>query len=328
MSRGIKMRRALGTFGTPHRVEDLQKRHDAQQTLPTLLCDSPGCGVSVRFVTEHTRSRADRTTPIHVPAYIALKKGVEHIRGCRYDAPGRLQTILAAGSDPDFLQALDDGKHELRLLLLQQGLKRGSNQAPASPAPTASASATRRPTTYQGTGQRLDSYLRTVADLLTLRAMCDDDAVLAAQLTLRLGKKKIEWSNFFYEPDRYDEAWERLGAASTDLPMALVGTVRSHRSPPPGASYSATYLNCTSKYQRTGVTDQMDFYEVSVGHDDAAWLQSFPVGADIVMFGLWRQGKTTSSIKVDSKDATRKITYVTHKLALWPGFKRQLALVD
>lgn len=321
------MRTAVGTHGTRHGIEDLQKRHDAQQTLPTLLCDSPGCAASVKFVTEHSRSRADRATPIHVPAYIGLNKGAEHQPGCRYDAPGRLQHILAAGSDPDFLQALEDGKHELRLLILQQGLKRGGS-AQGQAASAAGAAGARRPIAVQATDQRLDSYLRTVADLLTLRAMCESDALLASSLTLRLGKKKVDWSNFFYEQDRYDEAWERLGASASELPMALVGTVRSHRSPQPGAPYTATYLNCAPKYQHTGVADRRDFYEVSVGHEDAAWLQSFPIGAEIVMFGLWRQGRSSTSSRPHPTDPRRTITNVTHKLALWPGFKRQLALVD
>jgi hypothetical protein len=305
MSRAIKMRRAVGTHGTLHRIGDLQKRHDARQTLPTLLCDSPGCAASVKFVAEHSRSGADHATAVHVPAYIGLIKGAEHQPGCRYDAPGYLQALLAAGSDPDVLPAVGEGAYELRLLILQQALKRGGGDR-------------------QEADQPVDGYLRILADLLILRALCESDALLAAQLTLRLGKKKVDWSNFFYEQDRYDEAWERLGASSTDLPMALVGTVRSHRSPQPGSMF----LNCAPKYQQTGVADRRDFYEVSVGHPDAAWLQSFPVGAEIVMFGLWRQGKSSSSSRPHPTDPRRTITSVTHKLALWPTFKRQLAVVD
>ena len=193
MRREIKMRRAIGTHGTLHRVEGLQKRHDTQQTLPTLLCDSPGCGVPVRFVA------AD-------PAYIALAKGAEHQPGCRYIVPDRLQSILAAGSDPDFLPALDEGRHELRLLLLQQALKRGGIEQSA-----------------------MDGWLATLADLLVLRAMCESDDPVAEHVVLRLGKKRVDWSSFFYDQARYDEAWARIGTASTDLPMALVGTVRSHQ---------------------------------------------------------------------------------------------------
>ena len=158
------MRRAVGTHGTLHRIEGLQKRHDTQQTLPTLLCDSEGCGASVKFVA------AD-------PSYITLNKGAEHQPGCRYNAPGRMQAILAAGSDPEFLPSLDDGRHELRLLLLQQALKRGGIEQ-----------------------HTLDGYLGTLADLLVLRAMCESDDLVASQVTLRLGKKRVDWGKFLLRP--------------------------------------------------------------------------------------------------------------------------------
>jgi len=309
MSRGIKMRKAVGTHGTLHRVGDLQKRHDAQQTLPTLLCD--GCNVPVRFVPEHSRPGVDRAPPLHLPAYLALNKGSGHLPGCRYNAPAHLQALLAAGADPEFLTPLDDGTHELRLLILQHALKRGSAGPALLPADAP-----------------LDGYLRTLSDLLTLQAMCEDDTLLAAQLTLRLGKKRVDWTNFLYWQERYDAAWERLGSASSELPMALLGTVRSHRTPQPGDPHGVTFLNCAPKYQHTGVTDRRDFYEVSVGHPDAAWLKSFPVGAEIVMFGLWRQGRSSTASRPHPTDPRRTITSVTHKLALRPSFSRQLTLVE
>ncbi len=303
------MRKAVGTHGTLHRVGDLQKRHDAQQTLPTLLCD--GCNVPVRFVPEHSRPGVDRAPPLHFPAYLALNKGTGHLPGCRYIAASHLQALLAAGGDPEFLPTLDDGKHELRLLILQQALKRGSAGPALLPADAP-----------------FDGHLRTLNDLLILQAMCEDDTLLTAQLTLRLGKKRVDWANFLYGQDRYDEAWERLGSASSELPLALLGTVRSHRTPQPGDPHRVTFLNCAPKYQHTGVTDRRDFYEVSVGHTDTAWLKSFPVGAEIVMFGLWRQGRSSTASRPHPTDPRRTITSITHKLALRPSFTGQLRVVE
>jgi len=305
MNRPIKLRRAVGTHGTLHGLEDLQKRYDAKQTLPTLLCDSPGCGASVTFVAGHTRSGAGAATPVHVPPYIALSKGAEHQAGCRYNAPAYLQALLTSAADTDFLCALPDGRHELRLLPLQQALKR-TGGGPADK------------------DDVIQRQLHLVSRLLILHALCGSDSVLADGLTLRLGKKKVDWSHFVYSQDRYDEAWERLGASATDLPMALAGTVRSHRAAQPGA----LFLNCAPKYQHTGIPDRRDFYEVSIGHHDAAWLRSLRVGAEIVMFGLWRQGRTTTSTRPHPTDPRRTITSITHKLALWPSYAQQLVVVE
>ena len=194
-------------------------------------------------------------------------------------------------------------KAQLRLLPLHQDLKRGG-------------------------GPALDAHLRTVNALLVLRAMCDDDALLDARVVLRLGKKRVAWDAFFYALDRYDAAWERVDAASNEIPLALSGTVRSHRLAQPGADFSTTFLNCAPKYQHTGIVDERVFVEVSVGHDDAAWLQSFPVGAQVVMLGLWRLGRTSTATRPHPTDPRRTITNVTYKLALRPVSKQQLVAVS
>ncbi|MFN4162455.1 MAG: hypothetical protein ACK4FW_10880, partial [Stenotrophomonas sp.] len=173
----------------------------------------------------------------------------------------------------------------------------------------------------------IEGYLRTLTELLTLAAMCGSDTLLAARLTLRLGKKKVDWSNFLYDQERYDAAWHRLDAASNDVPLALVGTVRSHRAAQGDTAQGSTFLNCAPKYQQSGVMDRREFVEVSVGHDDAAWLQTFPVGAEIVMVGLWRHGRTSTSTRPHPTDPRRTITNVTYKLSLRPSSRFQLAAV-
>lgn len=121
MGKGIKMRSAQDRHGNPYSVETLQAMHDRQQTIPDLICDHPPCGCDLRFVPRYQQNRANRIEPIDVPAYIGLTSDSEHITGCRYDAPGRI-TAIVAQSDPDFIKALDDGKRELRLLALHNGL--------------------------------------------------------------------------------------------------------------------------------------------------------------------------------------------------------------
>lgn len=329
MSKGIKMLSAKDAQGGSHSVDSLQTQHDNNQTIPTLFCDSLNCGRAVRFVKRHTKNRTNHVEPIHVPAYIGLSRGSEHVLGCRYDAPGRLKLILAAASDPNFMHALDDGKRELRLLILHQGLKgKGASGNAVTPPPSVTGNSQQSPTQFQATSQQLDSYLRTTADLLALRAACDDDELLAAQLTLRFGEHTLAWTDFFFEPGRYDEVWEKLAPdAPHDMPLALLGTVKSHISPPPGAKYTTTYLNCEAQYNHTGDPNRREYFQVSVGHGEGAWLQTFPVGSQLVMFGLWKRGEPTKSTKPYAHDAERLITYVTHKLSLSPPFKLQLASV-
>ncbi|NUA25972.1 hypothetical protein [Cupriavidus basilensis] len=327
MSKGIKMRSGTDRQGNPYTAESLQTLHDDGQPIPDLVCDHPPCATNVRFVPRHQQNRANRVEPVDVPAYIGLTSGSEHVTGCRYDAPGRLKAIVAQ-SDPDFVKALEDGKRELRLLALHNGLQGtglSGQPATASPARPGSAAFRRATTSYIPSEKKLTSYLRTAADLVALRAACESDTFLASELILRLGPRRIPWSRFFFERDSYDEAWELAkSSGNAPYPLALAGVVRSHYSPPAGSQKKYGFLNCESLFRRTDRPDKTEVFEVSVMHQDPTWLNAFPIGSDIVMFGLWRFNAPVESLEKKPLDPAHPRIFVTHKLLLQPKFKRQV----
>lgn len=325
------MRSAQDRHGHYYSVEDLQSLHDHRQTIPNLICDHLPCGCDVRFVPRYQQNRANRIQPIDVPAYIGLTSDSEHITSCRYDAPGRI-TAIVAQSDRDFLKALDDGKRELRLLTLHNGLG-GRTLSGVTPTPGGkpSACATDENTTtdFAQIEKKLTSYLRTTADLVALRAICESDAPLAAALTLRLGTKRIPWSKFFFEQERYDEAWELVRTGGENAyPMALVGVVKSHYIPDPGAKFKNSFLNCRPLYRHTDDPDRLEVFEASIAHSDGKWLATFPVGTEIVMFGIWKFAEAVETQGKNPHDPSRTTTYVTHKLTLQPKFKRQVVVAS
>ncbi|HDR9868658.1 TPA: hypothetical protein QDE31_02580 [Burkholderia cenocepacia] len=329
MGKGIRMRSALDQRGRAWTVEALQALHDGQQEIPELVCDHPGCGCAVRFVHRYQQNRANRIEPIDVPAYIGLTSDSAHVTACRYDAPGPLKAILAH-SDPDFVKALDTGKRELRLLVLHNGL-RGQGLSGATPvgpgtqAGKPGGNASNATIEVVESPKKLSGYVRTTADLVALRALCESDTFLASELVLRFGTRRIAWKDFFFERERYDEAWELVTAGGTNaFPIALAATVRSHHQPSPGDRYRNAFLNCESLYRKTGGPDRVETFEVSVAHEDGKWISDFPVGADIVMFGILRAQARVEKQGKDARNPSKAVTYVTHKLMLEPKFRRQV----
>jgi hypothetical protein len=326
MGKGIKMRSALDRQGKVWSVEALQALHDEQREIPDLVCDHLPCGCAVRFVHRYQQNRSNRIEPIDVPAYIGLTSDSEHVAGCRYDAPGRLKAIVAQ-SDPDFIKTLETGRRELRLLVLHNGL-RGKGLSGTRLTGTGTATGTSGGNTTIDVTQsekKLSSYLRTTADLVALRALCESDAFLASELVLRFGTRRIAWKEFFFERDRYDDAWELVRAGGSNaFPIALAGTVRTHHIPLPGGKYRNSFLNCHALYRKTDNPDRVETFEVSIAHEDGKWLTDFPVGTDIVMFGIWRLLDRVEKEGKDPRNPTRIVTYVTHKLVLEPKFRRQV----
>jgi len=329
MGSGIKMRSAISADGKLYTVDDLQAAHDAGRPYPNLFCIDPGCRSPVRFVHRHQQNRQNQIAPVDVPAYIGLTRHAAHVKSCRFNASGRI-AIIADQSDPDFLTALDEGKRELRLLALHNGLsgKPLSGQAPPAKGWAGPGSARQNTKQYGSSGEKLDSYLRTTTDLLALRALCNDDDALEAELTLRFGTKRIRWQDFFFERDRFDEAWELLHQAGGNAhPLALVAEVRSCRLPAADAKYPSSLLNCRAMYRQTEQPETVDTFEVSAVHRDAEWLAGFPVGTQVILFGLWEcQGPVEKQGKA-AKDGAPAITYITHKLLLKPTSKRQILAV-
>ncbi|SIO72996.1 hypothetical protein SAMN05444172_9498 [Burkholderia sp. GAS332] len=320
------MRSALDREGNVWSVEALQARHDEQRETPDLVCDHPPCGCAVRFVHRYQQNRSNRIEPIDVPAYIGLTSDSEHVAGCRYDAPCRL-TAIVADSDPDFIKTLETGKRELRLLVLHNGL-RGKGLSGTRLTGTGTATGTSGGNTTIDVTQsekKFSSYLRTTADLVALGALCESDAFLASELVRRFGTRRIAWKEFYFERERYDDAWELVRAGGSNaFPIAPAGTVHTHHIPSPGGKYGSSFLNCHALYRTTGDPDRVETFEASIAHEDGKWLADFPAGTDIVMSGIWRLLDRVEKEGKDPRNPSRIVTYVTHKLMLQPKFRRQV----
>ncbi|WP_147464175.1 hypothetical protein, partial [Pseudomonas syringae group genomosp. 3] len=261
-------------------------------------------------------------------AYIGLTAAVksDHKPGCKYDALGQLKLIVADQSDRDFLGALEAGKSELRLLLLHNrlgGKTLSGVETPTQP-PTGSAQ-TRQPTTYKLTDKKLDSYLRTTADILKLRERCEADEVLSANLVLRLGAKKIRWSEFFFEPHRYEDAWQMVRRKGDQChPFAILGTVERLNIPKPGTMQVNSFLNLVPERNRTDEHNVKHTFNVSIGHCESQWLEKLQAGTEIIAFGVWTATKPTSKDTPQKSDPSKLMTYVNHGLTLFPMFKAQI----
>lgn len=327
MSKGIKMLSAVDALRRPHTLESLQTQEDNKQTIPVLFCDGGDCLVPVRFVPRGMRNNPGKE-PSDRAAYIGLTAATtsEHKPGCKYDALGQLKVIVADQSDRDFIGALDAGKSELRLLLLHNRLGGKTLSGVETPIPASSASAhSRHPTTYQLTDKKLDSYLRTTADILKLRERCETDEVLRATLVLRLGDKKIRWSEFFFEPDRYEEAWAMVRRRGAQChPFAIMGSVERLSLPKTGSTQVNSYLNLAAERNLTDDRNVKHTFNVSIGHRDSEWLETLPAGTEVIAFGVWSATAPTSNDVPQRKDPGKLMTYVNHGLTLFPKFKAQI----
>lgn len=331
MGKGIKMASAVDDQRNRHTLESLQSRADNGQKIPTLFCDGVGCSAAVRFVKLGLRNGPPGKEPVERAAYIGLTsaKDSDHETSCSYNATGKLKLIIASQSDPDFLSSLDEGKHELRLQLLHNALGSADRFVKAIHQTGSQTQDEHIRTDYIRTDRKLDGYLRTTMDILKLRERCEEDAELSGTLLLRLGSRKITWRQFYFEQNRYEDAWGMLRKAKPSAhPFAIAGVVDRIGLPTADSNQRNTFLNLIAERHRAGADGIQPTYGVSIGHIDREWLQQYPPGTHVIAFGLWRaSGPQQNSAKRLDPDARVK-GFLNHGTTLYPKYKSQLIKVE
>jgi hypothetical protein len=279
----------------------------------------------VRFVPRSQLNVARRIEPVDRAAYIGLTSKSEHVAGCRYAATAKLRTIFAAESDCNFLAALAHGRRQLRLLALHEGLAGSFVSSPfdrdvTNPPPIPQ---TKHPKQVLPNGEKLSSYLRTTADIVALRAACESNEVLASELELTWAGQRIGWDQFYFDRERYDEAWHRVTSiGESQHPIAIEARVSGVWLPDKAGS--SGYLNCAPLFLTTDDPNLRHAFDVSIAHRDTEWLSSFTKGSVLVLFGLWSHEKPAA--RKSTKSTHLNILF--HKLILRPKFKRQVVLVS
>lgn len=327
MSKGIKMLSALDGSNRTQTLESLQLLADNLLAIPALRCDGKGCLVPVRFVPKGVKDNPGKE-PSERKAYIGLTAAVasDHKATCQYNASEQLKQILVAQSDSNFIDALNTGASELRLLLLHNKLG-GKDQPETAPPESSITGASSQPksTNYQPTATQLDSYLRTTADILKLRERCEADDLLSQTLTLRFGTRVIRWSDFYFEHGRYENAWKMAhNRGATCHPFAIMGTVEQFRPPEAGVKNRNGFLDLHSERNKPNADNIAHTFSISIGDRKSAWLNALPNNAEIIVFGVWTVTKPKENIVIIDSDPPREITYMNHALTLYPKFHTQL----
>ncbi|PAF38810.1 hypothetical protein CHH58_05140 [Terribacillus saccharophilus] len=176
------------------------------------------CPIKVTFNRSHERSAGKEK--VFVRATFKKDKGKEH-EECRYNAKYQMD-ILARESDNNVFKSLENNQFEFRLNMMHNEINLIKNN------PTdIKFSPTERPVkqNYVSTG-RLDSYLSTMNKIIELRnELADDHEDLTSIVKIKYKDKKISWNNFYYDRNRYSEAFNYL--SQNKVPICIEGTVHS-----------------------------------------------------------------------------------------------------
>lgn len=257
-----------------------------------------------------------------MPAYFRLLKDGEHADGCRHAVEGSIKKLVTPSEG--LIEALRDGKYRLRLMMVAEALKTTQKSNSTRNGSAAGVGATvQRPTSGN-----LPAYINSAKKVLLLRATCEDDKNIAQHLELVFeGNTLVPWSSFYYEAERYMEAYRSVSLQTVRHPVALHGVVKSKRAPIVGGRPTNVINLHIPKY----VADTEDAtrgisIEASIWADDGEWFNGIEEDAEVVVLGIWN-AKAGNRWPAKEPGKHRFTEFTTHKLSLTLSLKAQIAKV-
>lgn len=135
------------------------------------------------------------------------------------------------------------------------------------------------------------SYIKTLTQVLTLRAQLEDNKELASLVTLTYKNTKIKWSNFYFEIDSYIDAFEIAKNSAIHYPMCFHDVISKVVDSSKKFKYAKFKLH--SPYiELEGESTDIPSLEFIIA-DDSLDLNAFSAGAEVLIYGV---------IKVSSGD--------------------------
>ncbi|WP_338514846.1 hypothetical protein VRC24_12670 [Pseudomonas poae] len=233
---GSKIPEARNAFGA--KVSALQYE---SSPVGQLSCPSNGCDARLSFVKRHDRRYSTKT--IEVAPCFRLKKQFSHDANCKYNIGGQL-SIIAKESSSDLFSAISASKFEFRLHILIKALwELDDTEVEARGRGWGSPESKNK---AYGNKGRLTNYLKTLSQILELRALCEDNDELKNLVTLKSQETTIPWSKFYFDHSNLGDFTRWYGTDTLTIPLAIAGYVQDIRLPSDRFPYHVAEL--TSPY--------------------------------------------------------------------------------
>ncbi|PHE54620.1 hypothetical protein [Bacillus pseudomycoides] len=213
----IKMKKAYSTIKNEDVTAKYVENH--QELKVGLECHI--CRISVSHKISHPRVER------WIPAHFTRRPRIEHKEECKYNTVGQV-TEIAKDSDDKILESIKKNKFSFRLTMIHEPLRDLSKQSNSS-TNNDRITAPKKDRKYVSKG-KLSSYLATMKKVLELRKAVEDDDSneLESIIEIQMYGKKIKWSNFYYDQERYLDAYNYLKSLGFKRhPICIEGIVNN-----------------------------------------------------------------------------------------------------
>lgn len=198
------------------------------------------CRIDVNFVSSYTRKSGSETVRA------TFKKGIKVThKDCPFNIDLQM-TILARESDNNVFKSLENNLYEFRLNMIHDEMNMVTYKSKNRKQTTSFSPKNQH---YVNKG-KLSSYLSTMNKIIELRNLLANQLEeITSKVRIKYSGKEISWSKFYYDKERYHDAFIFL--SKDKMPLCIEGKVHSIK--PTSYNY-AINLQQGSPYKENGVT--------------------------------------------------------------------------
>ncbi|GFM81930.1 hypothetical protein PSCICN_26220 [Pseudomonas cichorii] len=308
---GIKMDHAFDQNGARWEADTYTKGTGTEP----LQCK---CGTPVTHNPPYTREMYDKS--VFVQGYFRLYPKGAHAANCRFGVDEEITEI--AKTSEDLIESIQHSRYRMRLVMIKEALEKGRNNHENDEGTRAKAGRT-----YAHNPNPLPAYINSAKRALKLRALCDDDHDIEQYLELVFeGNVKVAWNQFYFEPERHQEAFYAVSHNTVQHPIAIQGAVSSIRTEIQGDK-TRNVINLQMNKFRADPDDSENGIglEVSIWAREAAWFKGIQRDDEIIVLGMWKHS-TTAPEKAPREGHFKTLT--KRRLTLTLALKAQVSKIE
>jgi hypothetical protein len=311
---GVKMEWARDQNGRNWKAGDYQKGMGREP----LLCEH--CSAKIGHCPDYV-SRILEEKQRRTPAYFRLQRAEEHESHCSFGVKEAITKIVSESKQ--LFEKDESGRYRFRLMMVKEALTGASSASSDADEEDAAVTPSRRATSYQKSSNKLPSYINSAKRVLMLRAKCDSDAEMKANLELVFqGNTIVPWNLFYFETDRHMAAFHTVQDNTIEHPIAVHGFLKPPKTNLKGIKTS-NVLNLQIGKRKTDPNDRDNCLsvEVSIWSHKPDWFKGLKEDDEVIVLGLWKASREEP--RASSREGRYK-TFQTYRLSLNLSLQAQI----
>lgn len=277
----------------------------------SLKCKTEKCRVPVIFVDAHKKKYADKTVVVN-PYFRLESNEKSHHMDCKYNTKGQVE-VIARESDDNILKAIEEGKYNFRLNIIDEALKTLNSSNKDESENEEPSQTLKHPSKVYVNQGKLNSYFSTMQRIMELRSLTETNDELRELIELQYDKQKIKWSKFYFESDDLSRCYTYIKRNDVTHPICIEGVLKGIVLPSENFKFHVLKLRWPRvEPDESGILNLPTVELIINNNKVLEYIQSNASLRNVAVYSKFRVSESKIYVKQD-QTGTKKFRYLNIK---------------